>query len=83
MTSDDDAIVRLRSEHPCWGIGRFSVPREVGDEVWVATRNRVLTTDEMRDGLAHTLVEESAEGLRKALAQQDNIALDALPGEPV
>jgi hypothetical protein len=45
--------------------------------MWMATRDRVLTTDEMCDGLLHTLAADTAEHLRSALAEQHKLEMSA------
>jgi hypothetical protein len=76
----DDALGRLQQDFPGWDIGR--PPTHTGEGgVWLATRKGVLNTDEMRGGLLHTVVADTAEQLRDALAEQQQIEAGA-PQKP-
>jgi starvation-inducible outer membrane lipoprotein len=76
----DDVLGQLQKDFPGWEIGR---PRtHTGEDGgWLATRNGVLSTEEMRGGLLHTLVGDTAEQLRDALVEQAKIETGA-PEEP-
>jgi hypothetical protein len=76
-SAEEMVLARLRESFPHWHIGRFVASN---DEpcAWMATRRRVLTTGEMRRGLMHSLVADSAERLRDALAGQRRIELSAI-----
>jgi hypothetical protein len=68
----EQRLAMLRAEHPGWRLWRARTDRgEAG--MWMATRSRVLTTEEMYGGLAHTLAEDSADLLRDALEEQRRI----------
>jgi hypothetical protein len=71
MTCSDDAIVlaELKADWPTWDVFR-SIDNDGEPADWYAARWRVLTEDEMTAGLAHTLAENTADDLRKALAEQ-------------
>jgi hypothetical protein len=70
--TDEDRIARLRAEHLGWNIWRARTATG-GAGMWMATRDRVLTTEEMYDGLAHTLAEDCADRLGAALVEQRRI----------
>ena len=75
-----DSLGRLQQDFPGWDIGRS--PARAGEVgVWLATRKGVLGAEEMRDGLLHTVVGDTAEQLRDALAEQRQIETGT-PQEP-
>jgi hypothetical protein len=81
VTCDDDVLGRLRDDYPGWDIGRLTMFNG-GPGLWLATRDRVLSTGEMCDGLLHTLAADTAEQLRSALAAQRRLEMSA-SREPV
>ncbi|MBC6457122.1 hypothetical protein [Actinomadura sp. HBU206391] len=72
--TDEERLTRLRAEHPGWNIWRARTATG-GPGMWMATRDRVLTTEEMYDGLAHTLAEDRSDLLGDALAAQRRIEI--------
>ncbi|GAA2108991.1 hypothetical protein [Actinomadura alba] len=76
--TDAEGIAALRTAHPDWNIWRARTSTG-GAGMWMATRHRVLTTDEMYDGLAHTLAEDCADRLAAALAEQHRIEAARTP----
>ncbi|HEV7936305.1 MAG TPA: hypothetical protein VGP70_28855 [Actinomadura sp.] len=70
--TDEQRLAMLGTEHPGWRLWRARTDTgEAG--MWMATRIRGLTTEEMYVGMAPTLAEDSAEVLGDALGEQHRI----------
>jgi hypothetical protein len=74
--NDAERLAGLQAEHPGWRLWRARTSAgEAG--MWMATRRRHLTTEEMFIGLAPTLAEDSADRLRDALSTQARLDAQA------
>ncbi|MCW2898988.1 MAG: hypothetical protein JWO67_1253 [Streptosporangiaceae bacterium] len=70
--TDEERLAVLGAAHPGWRLWRArTASAEPG--MWMATRSRALTTEEMYAGLACTLAEDSADLLRDVLREQRRI----------
>ncbi|GAA2085988.1 hypothetical protein [Actinomadura alba] len=74
MTVDDRvSLERLQDDFPGWHVWRARTATGEAGTWWATRRDRVLTTEEMRAGLAHTVAGDTADELRDALVGQRDI----------
>ncbi len=67
MTMTKNDLAALQAEWPDWHIWRAD------GGSWMATRRRVLSVDEVSEGLAHTLMEDDERDLVAQLREQQRI----------